>query len=309
MGVTIDIKPYEPLGACDGWELFPCIDANGRILSNLFDSRNNSLLVLRDGAWWQSLSVPISATSGAAGAWKRFMDFCLDCPKNDAHCYSAWGCVWSALATVWSTAWAFWKWGEFVATVAKRDLDDNHFQLLYLLGPMSLYYNSSSTIYEKRDGHHAITNMTVQLNGDNVYHIDATWDHESINLVLNHHPEMIERSKNRSPDSPHAKRDYTDYNNAISNGGGLKSNYCAVHPDHDLTERYDWDGIWASAARDGPNLANYYYSDIGVVDMNDYVNGGWRMLIGTGKMVEEQSTNFGNNFEGCDRSAFEQLAR
>ncbi|KAJ8139136.1 hypothetical protein OY671_007651, partial [Metschnikowia pulcherrima] len=92
-------------------------------------------------------------------------------------------------------------------------------------------------------------------------------------------------------------------------GGGIKYKYCAVHPEHNLTERYDWDGIWAAAAQNRPNLANYYYSDVGVVDMNGYVSGGWRTLIGTGKMVEEQSSSFGNDFEGCDYDVFSQSAR
>ncbi|KAM9925514.1 hypothetical protein OXX59_003821 [Metschnikowia pulcherrima] len=176
---------------------------------------------------------------------------------------------------------------------------------------MNLYYNTSLTNYAKRDNVHNVQGMTVQLNGINMYSVDASWTELSVTLELNHHPDLVARATQNPTNgmSTNGRRDYTDNNHAYSSGGGIKYNYCAVHPEHDLTERYDWDGIWAAAAQNRPNLANYYYSDVGVVDMNDSVNGGWRTLIATGKMVEEQSPSFGNDFEGCDCDVFSQLAR
>lgn len=57
------------------------------------------------------------------------------------------------------------------------------------------------------------------------------------------------------------------------------------------------------------DMVAYYNINFGDVDMNDTVEEGWKVLMGTGKLVVESSTSFGSNLETCDRNTFDGLTR
>ncbi|KAK5780930.1 hypothetical protein RI543_001317 [Arxiozyma heterogenica] len=91
--------------------------------------------------------------------------------------------------------------------------------------------------------------------------------------------------------------------------GGFKYNYCFLHPEHHLTIQYDWNDILGAVDSHIGDMVAHYDINFGDVDMNDTVEEGWKVLMGTGKLVVESSTSFGSNFETCDRDTFDGLAR
>lgn len=119
---------------------------------------------------------------------------------------------------------------------------------------------------------------------------------------------FIRRDTN-SENTSKQKRDQHDVNHGHDSAGGFNYNYCFLHPEHHLTIQYDWNDILGAVDSHIGDMVAHYDINFGDVDMNDTVEGGWKVLMGTGKLVVESSTSFGSNFETCDRDTFDGLAK
>lgn len=191
-----------------------------------------------------------------------------------------------------------------MALVARDNESATGTHAVFELGTRSLIVSSNTTVLTKRDGSVSYTNLTVQVDLQNKFCLDAKAGSRIVSTGIKIHDSMLAKQTDER-----LKRDYTDYNYAYSGGGGIKCSHCTIHTEHHLTEPSDWDCIWSAASRNGPSMANYYYSDVGGIDLNGHTQGGRRVLMSTGQQVEDNSIYFGNNFETCDYHAFYGVAR
>lgn len=266
----------------------------------MIDSRNSGL-VKRN--WWNFVIAPIGSTSSAITEWKKFMTFCVDCPPNDIHCYGEWACVKSAISTAFATGWAYYQWAVLAIMVMKREEISSSPITIMNNGPLTLSIAPTTRYLEKRDGNFDLFNVSAAINGTPMFWLDLTNDGHGVQLKLTHDTTRLYKNATLT------KRDWTDVGHAHDCKDALKYSYCPVHPEHHLTEQYDWDDIWAGVDYYTNDICSAYYVDAGDIDMNDTVQGGWRLLMGTGKLILEQDHNAQNNFEGCDIDTFKGIAR
>ncbi|KAK5959203.1 uncharacterized protein PWA37_003154 [Arxiozyma heterogenica] len=282
--------------SCNTSFTFPCTNENGNIIVGSGVYSPSQLRPRVNGAWWGLLSSTLGSASDAVDKWKTFVDDCVD-TEGESGTYSGGACARSAISAILMTAAVVVGVGTLVATILKRDTQVGR-ALLYASGPFNLVANEHTQFY-KRDDSLTYKNMTVELNGTPIFSIDAHKTDSSVSLFLTHFGANTKRDLE--------KRD-EDIHGIFDGYYGLKYNAC--HPDyHKLTSRYDWDAMWNRVDQNAGNIMSHYYSDLGIVDMNDKVPGNWQQLVSTGKLILEQERTFGHNFEGCDPDAFSQLAR
>lgn len=284
------------LPLCNPNGTLPCLNKDGNVVA----TKAGGEVVLSKRLWWTALWSPVRASYGAVMAWKKFADHCYDCPPDENGCYGAWGCVSTSLSTVASTAWAMWQWGLFVAAVAKRD-EDSVRGFVHQLGPLLVDTTNSSTIY-KRDGSVSFHNVTAFIDGQPKFLLDMAYIDGTSTVSLNHHPAAL-------ANGALTKRSYQDKDHQHADGAGIKLTYCPHHPEHHLNVQNDWNDIWSQENNMLGSYMDYYDNDIGAVDLNDVVSGGWKLLMSSGQLVIEETDTFGWNPETCEYNVFDGLAR
>ncbi|CAI4945242.1 CGH_3_HP_G0042710.mRNA.1.CDS.1 [Saccharomyces cerevisiae] len=282
---------------CSPNTTFPCWRDEGVII----DTYGMEQSRLSKRSWWSNLWTPVRQTNKAREKWQDLINHCAACPKNGQECYGDLKCGISAITTVFSTAWAMYKWVEYVIKLQKGDgniIPD----FFYESGPLALDMSGASALYKRSDEVH-FKNVVANMNGVPTYLLNMTYVGGSVEVSLDFHPDLLANA------SYLYRRDYTEQYTQILFTAGLKYSVCPVHPEHHLTVQYDWDDVWAQTSSRMGDLMGSYYNDIGAVDMNDYQQGGWRTLMYTGQLVLESSVSFGGEFETCDRNSFDAAAR